>query len=146
MQVAPTSLDISTDDEGSGEFRRSCSCPAGAPIAPCFATLLPLAAEGRRAVALDWRGHGESGRPDGDYGNDDLLADATSAVEGAGIDRFVPAAEAQWGGWRSNCAGAWGRAVCPASCSATGWSWDFRPNSWRRWPAYRTQIFGKRSV
>lgn len=44
----------------------------------------------RRAVALEWRGHGRSGTPsDGDYGVVAAAADVEAAVEGIGVERFV---------------------------------------------------------
>jgi pimeloyl-ACP methyl ester carboxylesterase len=97
MHVAPTSVHIATDDMGTGE-PALVFMPGWCANRTMFRDLLPLAAERRRAAALDWRGHGESGRADGDYGNDDLVADAISAVESAGIDRFVPVAVAH-SGW-----------------------------------------------
>jgi pimeloyl-ACP methyl ester carboxylesterase len=97
MQVAPTSVRIATDDMGTGE-PALLFMPGWCANRTMFRDLLPLAAQDRRALAVDWRGHGESGRPDGDYGNDDLVADAISAVESAGVDRFVPVAVAH-SGW-----------------------------------------------
>jgi pimeloyl-ACP methyl ester carboxylesterase len=97
MHVAPTAVHIATDDMGAGE-PALVFMPGWCANRTVFRDLLPLAAGSRRAVALDWRGHGESGRPYGDYGNDDLVTDAISAVESVGIDRFVPVAVAH-AGW-----------------------------------------------
>ncbi len=45
---------------------------------------------GRRAVALDWRGHGRSGAPpDGEYSVSAAAADVEGAVERLGLERFV---------------------------------------------------------
>jgi pimeloyl-ACP methyl ester carboxylesterase len=41
---------------------------------------------------LDWRGHGESGSPRGDFGNDDLVEDALNVVCASGAQRIVPVA------------------------------------------------------
>ena len=44
----------------------------------------------RRAVALDWRGHGRSGNPaDGDYSFTAMAADVAEAADRLGIGRFV---------------------------------------------------------
>src|SRR3712207_4302400 len=44
----------------------------------------------RRAVALEWRGHGRSGSPaDGDYSFPAMAADVNEAVDRLGIERFV---------------------------------------------------------
>jgi pimeloyl-ACP methyl ester carboxylesterase len=44
----------------------------------------------RRAVALEWRGHGRSGSPaDGDYSFPAVAADVDEAVDRLGIERFV---------------------------------------------------------
>jgi pimeloyl-ACP methyl ester carboxylesterase len=97
MQPAATSVHIATDDVGIGE-PALVFMPGWCANRTMFADLLPRAAEDRRAIALDWRGHGESGSPDADYGHDDLVADVVSVVEAAGIESFVPVAVAH-SGW-----------------------------------------------
>ncbi len=52
--------------------------------------LLPLMAKTRRSLALDWRGHGESERPTGDYDSDALVQDAISVLDQAGVGTVVP--------------------------------------------------------
>lgn len=63
-----------------------------------FRDLLPKSALHHRSIALDWRGHGGSDTPDGDFGNDDLVADALAVIERAGVDRVVPVGVAH-AGW-----------------------------------------------
>jgi pimeloyl-ACP methyl ester carboxylesterase len=63
-----------------------------------FERYLPLAAERRRALALDWRGHGASDPASGDFGGEELVADALSVIEASGVERAVPVAQAH-SGW-----------------------------------------------
>lgn len=57
-----------------------------------------VAARHRRVLRLDWRGHGESDRPPGDFGTDEMVADALAVVDAAGLDAFVPIS-ASHSGW-----------------------------------------------
>jgi pimeloyl-ACP methyl ester carboxylesterase len=52
--------------------------------------LLLLLAPHVRAIALDWRGHGGSDPATADFGYAELLVDATSVIEAAGVKRVVP--------------------------------------------------------
>jgi pimeloyl-ACP methyl ester carboxylesterase len=52
----------------------------------------------RRVVTLDWRGHGESGRPAEDFGHAELVADALAVIEASGATDVVPVAQAH-GAW-----------------------------------------------
>jgi pimeloyl-ACP methyl ester carboxylesterase len=60
--------------------------------------LVPLVAESRRVVTLDWRGHGDSERPHDDFGTKDQADDALAVIEAAGLDRFA-IASASHSGW-----------------------------------------------
>lgn len=53
---------------------------------------------GFRALAVDWRGHGESEAADGDFGSAELLEDALSVLEHANLARAVPVAVSH-AGW-----------------------------------------------
>lgn len=55
-----------------------------------FTPLLDLLPAGRRALCLDWRGHGESEREVGDFGSDDLVADALDVIERSGATTVIP--------------------------------------------------------
>lgn len=59
---------------------------------------LPRAGEGRRVISLDWRGHGESDRPAGDFTVTDLVRDVAAVVETAGLSKFA-VASASHSGW-----------------------------------------------
>jgi pimeloyl-ACP methyl ester carboxylesterase len=60
--------------------------------------LLEPLQEQHRVLALDWRGHGESGAASGDFGETDLVRDALAVMEDSGARRFVPVALGQ-AGW-----------------------------------------------
>lgn len=59
---------------------------------------VPLAAEHRRVVAFDWRGHGDSAAAPTDFGLAEQVEDALAVVEAAGLDEFVPVS-ASHSGW-----------------------------------------------
>jgi pimeloyl-ACP methyl ester carboxylesterase len=63
-----------------------------------FHDLLALTGRHRTCVALDWRGHGGSARNVADFGSADLLDDALTVVEAAGLERVVPVAQSH-AGW-----------------------------------------------
>lgn len=52
----------------------------------------------RRVLALDWRGHGASGAPPGDFGEEDLVHDALAVIADSGVQSVVPVALAH-AGW-----------------------------------------------
>ncbi len=57
----------------------------------------PLA-EKRRVLSIDWRGHGESGPPPGDFGLREQVSDALRVIEESGAEQIVPVALAH-AGW-----------------------------------------------
>lgn len=57
-----------------------------------FDQLAAACALGRRTLALDWRGHGLSDRPAGDFGVDALVEDALAVLAASGVTRVVPVA------------------------------------------------------
>ncbi len=63
-----------------------------------FKDLMALSAEHQRVLALDWRGHGESELPAGDFGLREITEDAFAVIESSGVDSFVPVASAH-SGW-----------------------------------------------
>lgn len=80
---------IAFDDVGDGDLALL-FLPGWCANRTVFRGLLPLAARHRRAVALDWRGHGGSARPGGDYTTTDLADDALAVAEQAGVRTVVP--------------------------------------------------------
>ena len=52
----------------------------------------------RRVLALDWRGHGASHTPPGDFGEEDLVHDALAVIADSGAQSVVPVALAH-AGW-----------------------------------------------
>jgi len=63
-----------------------------------FALLAERLAARYRVIRLDWRGHGDSGRPGADFGHDELADDAMAVIEAAGLRSVVLVAQAH-GGW-----------------------------------------------
>jgi pimeloyl-ACP methyl ester carboxylesterase len=60
--------------------------------------LIQLAGRTRRALSLDWRGHGGSGPAPGDFGEAELIEDALAVIEASGAGEIVPVAlaHANW--------------------------------------------------
>ena len=63
-----------------------------------FALLAERLAARYRVIRLDWRGHGDSGRPGADFGHDELAGDALAVIEASGVGRVVLVTQAH-GGW-----------------------------------------------
>ena len=57
---------------------------------PMFKHLAPGARTSRRTLALDWRGHGESGTTPTDFGERDLVNDALAVIESSGAGSIIP--------------------------------------------------------
>ena len=90
-------LTISYDGRGGGEPALLCLtgwCSSKAR----YDHLVPLLAEKRRTLAFDWRGHGDSQRDVGDFGEEEMVADALGVIEAARVDQVVPVA-ASHSGW-----------------------------------------------
>jgi pimeloyl-ACP methyl ester carboxylesterase len=90
-------ITISYDDRGSGEPALLCLtgwCSSKAR----YDQLVPLLALERRTLAFDWRGHGDSQRDVGEFGHDEMVADALGVIEAAEVERVVPVA-ASHSGW-----------------------------------------------
>jgi pimeloyl-ACP methyl ester carboxylesterase len=51
-----------------------------------------------RSIAIDWRGHGTSPAPDGDFGWPQMADDVLAVLAACGVNRFVPVANAH-AGW-----------------------------------------------
>jgi pimeloyl-ACP methyl ester carboxylesterase len=63
-----------------------------------WAKAAPLLAEHRRVVSFEWRGHGESRAAAGDFGTAEMVQDALSVIEAAGLSTVVPCS-ASHSGW-----------------------------------------------
>jgi pimeloyl-ACP methyl ester carboxylesterase len=63
-----------------------------------FAPLAERLAARHRVIRLDWRGHGDSGRPAADFGHDELADDAMAVIGATGVRHVVPVTQAH-GGW-----------------------------------------------
>lgn len=55
-----------------------------------FEHVAPQCATSHRVISLDWRGHGRSGPASGDFGTDELVADALAVIEATKPEQIVP--------------------------------------------------------
>jgi pimeloyl-ACP methyl ester carboxylesterase len=102
---APTAREVATrdgvrisyDDLGQGE-PALLLLPGWAHSRRVSEELAPVTATHRRTLALDWRGHGRSGPPPGDFGHADMVEDALAVVEASGAEQVVPVGQAH-GNW-----------------------------------------------
>ena len=60
-----------------------------------FALLAERLAARHRVIRLDWRGHGDSGRPAADFGHDQLADDAMAVIQATGVRHVVPVSGAR---------------------------------------------------
>lgn len=79
------------DDAGRGE-PALLLLPGWCANRTVFAELLPYCSRRRRVLALDWRGHGESGAFADDFGEAELTADALAVIAASGARQVVPVA------------------------------------------------------
>jgi pimeloyl-ACP methyl ester carboxylesterase len=108
-----TATGIAFDDVGDGDLALLLLPGWGAPRT-VYRSLLPRLAPHVRAIAIDWRGHGGSTPATRDFGYAELLADATSVIEAAGVSRVIPVGLSH-GGWAAlDVRGALGPARVPA--------------------------------
>jgi pimeloyl-ACP methyl ester carboxylesterase len=63
-----------------------------------WAKAAPLLAEHRRVVSFEWRGHGESRAAAGDFGTAEMVQDALSVIDAAGVETVIPCS-ASHSGW-----------------------------------------------
>jgi pimeloyl-ACP methyl ester carboxylesterase len=82
---------IAYDDLGQGD-PALLFLPGWCTNRTVFQDLAHRCAEHRRVLALDWRGHGESGAPPGDFGNDELVQDALRVLDASEAHTIVPVA------------------------------------------------------
>jgi pimeloyl-ACP methyl ester carboxylesterase len=84
-------LRISYDDVGWGE-PALLFMPGWCSGRTVFNPLATRCQAHRRTLALDWRGHGRSDRPDSDFGSCELADDALAVIEASGAGAVVPVA------------------------------------------------------
>lgn len=89
--VAADGVSIAFDDHGRGE-PALLLLPAWCSPRTAFEDLAPLCAEHRRTLVLDWRGHGDSNPPTGDFGAAALVEDALAVIRASGAHTVVPVA------------------------------------------------------
>jgi pimeloyl-ACP methyl ester carboxylesterase len=89
---------IAYDDEGPRADVAVLCLPGWAVNRGLFAAIAERLADRHRVITLDWRGHGDSGRPATDFGHEELAADALAVIDASGVGRVVPVAQAH-GGW-----------------------------------------------
>jgi len=63
-----------------------------------WAKAAPLLAEHRRVISFEWRGHGESRPAGGDFGTAEMVQDALSVIDAAGLRTVIPCS-ASHSGW-----------------------------------------------
>ncbi|MDQ7820469.1 MAG: alpha/beta hydrolase [Armatimonadota bacterium] len=91
--IAAGSVSIDYVDSGSGE-PALLLLPGWCSSRRVFERLLPRVSSTRRTVSLDWRAHGGSELPQGDFGSEALVEDALAVIGASGARRVVPVAQA----------------------------------------------------
>ena len=90
-------VSIVYDDLGQGE-PALLFMPGWCANRTIFQDLLSRCSHHRRALSLDWRGHGESGPAGGEFGEEQLIEDALSVIAASRASRVVPVSLAH-AGW-----------------------------------------------
>jgi pimeloyl-ACP methyl ester carboxylesterase len=90
-RVRSNDVVIDYSDEGLGD-PALLLLPAWCSPREAFEPVIDLLHAGRRVLALDWRGHGASGAPVGDFGEEDLVHDALAVIADSGAQSVVPVA------------------------------------------------------
>jgi pimeloyl-ACP methyl ester carboxylesterase len=90
-------VSIAYDDRGVGEPAFVC-LPGWCSDRFQFSPLVDQLSGSRRTIVLDWRGHGDSDIPDGDYGYEDMTEDILAVIDDAAVERIIPVAAAH-AGW-----------------------------------------------
>ena len=85
-----------------------------------FAPLAERLAARHRVIRLDWRGHGDSGRPAADFGHDQLADDAMAVIQATGVRNVVPVSGARRPPPRGSVDRCWPRGPSAQSRSGSG--------------------------
>jgi pimeloyl-ACP methyl ester carboxylesterase len=96
-RVRSNDATIDYDDVGLGD-PALLLLPGWCGTRAAFDPVLERLSAHRRVLALDWRGHGESGGAHGDFGEEDLVHDALAVIADSGSQSVVPVALAH-AGW-----------------------------------------------
>lgn len=96
-ETVANGIRIAYDDVGDGE-PALLFLPGWCVNREVFRELAARTREHHRSLALDWRGHGGSAAPQGDFGLEELVRNAAAVIEASRADRVVPVALAQ-AGW-----------------------------------------------
>lgn len=97
MTPMMTPTGIAYDDRGRGN-EALLFLPGWCGPRALFDPLLSRVEGTQRAIAVDWRGHGDSKPADGDFGTAELADDAMAVIDHANITSVVPVAAAH-AGW-----------------------------------------------
>ncbi len=97
MATTKSPIRIAYDDQGQGEPALLC-LPGWCADRSAFVDVVQACSRGRRILALDWRGHGQSAPPAGDFGEAELIEDALAVIQDSGVERVIPVALAH-AGW-----------------------------------------------
>ncbi len=95
--TSTTGIPIVYDEVGRGD-PALLFLPGWCTARTVFRKLMARCGGARRVLSPDWRGHGESGPPGGDFGHEGLVADALAVIAASGAERVVPAASSH-AGW-----------------------------------------------
>ncbi len=87
-------LRIYYDDTGEGEPALLC-LPGFCNEHTIFEPLAERLSADHRVLVKDWRGHGDSQVPDGDFGFAEMAADALAVIEDSGAHSVIPYAQGQ---------------------------------------------------
>jgi pimeloyl-ACP methyl ester carboxylesterase len=87
-------IQIYYDDRGEGEPALLC-LPGFCNEHTIFEPLAERMSADHRVLAMDWRGHGDSQAPDGDFGFAEMAGDAAAVIEDSGAHSAIPYAQGQ---------------------------------------------------
>ena len=98
METISQGIRISYDRVGQGEPALLMLPGWCANRTTMFSRLMAQTSKHQATLTLDWRGHGTSETPSGDFGAADLVQDALSVIAASGAQHIIPVATAH-AGW-----------------------------------------------
>jgi pimeloyl-ACP methyl ester carboxylesterase len=98
METISQGVRISYDQMGHGEPALLMMPGWCANRTTMFSQLMAHTSKRRATLALDWRGHGASAAPSGDFGAADLVQDALAVIAASGARHIIPVATSH-AGW-----------------------------------------------